>query len=310
MPGLNGTGCARKVLVHGSSRRARRLGLVPGGHAQQVADAHRLEVVARLGRGVVGEELEHLVVDAELPLRDGQADGGGGEALAQRVQRVRRLGVVGRPPALGHDVAVAHEHEAVHRRRSSCRPPRRTPARPADETPCASGTAPRQVTGNGQRAAQCGQCDDDKDFHGRHLGPGEWRWIMTRSIDFAEGPIFSDPSANRNRGVPGASCPARPPPPDVAPIRLVGGTVTDQGAGGGSYPSVGRLGRRLVVGLPGALDRLLSHVIDERLGEEVRCGADVASLLELLRRRVRYRQRARKTAKLVRSTRSSGKCSR
>ena len=57
MPGLNGTGCARKALTQSGSGAERRLGLVPGGHAQEVADAHRLQVVARLGGRVVGEEL-------------------------------------------------------------------------------------------------------------------------------------------------------------------------------------------------------------------------------------------------------------
>ena len=100
MPGLNGTGWARKVLVQGCSGRARRLGLMPGGHAQQVAHAHRLEVLARLGRGIVGKELEHLVVEAQLPLGDGQSDGRRGEALAQRIKRVRRLGVDTAPTSL------------------------------------------------------------------------------------------------------------------------------------------------------------------------------------------------------------------
>ena len=117
--------------------RARRLGLMARGHAQQVADAHRLQVVARLGRGIVGEEFQHLVVKAQLPFRDGQADGGRGEALAQRVQRVRRLGVIGRPPALGHDVPVAHQHEAVHRVDLSAAST--NASTPEDETPCDSG---------------------------------------------------------------------------------------------------------------------------------------------------------------------------
>ena len=71
--------------------------------------------VARLGGRVVGEELQHLVVERQLPLGDRQADGGRGEALAQRVQHVRVVLLVRRPPALGHDVPVAHEHDAVQR---------------------------------------------------------------------------------------------------------------------------------------------------------------------------------------------------
>ena len=113
--GLERDGLRQEGLGPGLIRRARRLALLARGHAEQVADPHRLEVVARLGRGIFGKELQHLVVQAELPLGDGQPDGRGGEALAQRVQGVGRLGVIRRPPALRHHVAVTHEHEAVHR---------------------------------------------------------------------------------------------------------------------------------------------------------------------------------------------------
>ena len=85
-----------------------------GGHPEQVADPHRLEVLARLARRVLGEELEDGVAQAQLPIGDRQADGGGGEALAQRVERLRRLGRIGRPPSLHDDLAVADDHHAVH----------------------------------------------------------------------------------------------------------------------------------------------------------------------------------------------------
>src|SRR5262249_30204680 len=91
------------------------LGLVSRGHPQQIADSHCLEVVARLGRYIVGEELQYLVVQLELALRDGQADGRGGEAFAQRKEGVRRLRVVRGPPALGDDLTVPQQHDAVQR---------------------------------------------------------------------------------------------------------------------------------------------------------------------------------------------------
>jgi len=69
--------------------------------------------MARLGRCGVGEELQNRIVQTQLALGDGQPDGGRGEALAQRIEHVGRCGVVRRPPALGHDVPVSHEHEAV-----------------------------------------------------------------------------------------------------------------------------------------------------------------------------------------------------
>jgi hypothetical protein len=88
---------------------------VPGGHAQEVVHAHRFQVGrGRLGR-VVREELQHLVIDAQLPLGDGEADRRRGEALAQRVQLVPQVGAVRRPPALGDDMAVPDDHHAVQR---------------------------------------------------------------------------------------------------------------------------------------------------------------------------------------------------
>jgi hypothetical protein len=84
-----------------------------GRHRQQIADAHGLQVRARLRGRFVGEELEDRVVDAQLPFRNGEADGGRREALAQREHLVRLVGGVRRPPSLGHDLPVAHDHQAV-----------------------------------------------------------------------------------------------------------------------------------------------------------------------------------------------------
>ena len=115
MPGLYGTGWARNFLVQTSPGRKPRLGLVARGHAQEVAHAHRLKVLARILGGIVREEFEHFIIDAQLPFRDGQAHGRGGEALAQRVKCVGRFRLVRRPPPFGHDVPVANQHEAMQR---------------------------------------------------------------------------------------------------------------------------------------------------------------------------------------------------
>ena len=64
-------------------RLAGRLGLMSRGHAEQIADPHRLEVVALLRRSVISEELQHFVVQTKLSFRDGQADSRGSKALAQ-----------------------------------------------------------------------------------------------------------------------------------------------------------------------------------------------------------------------------------
>ena len=53
---------------------------------KQVAHAHRLEVLARFLGSIVRKELEHFVIDAQLPFRDGQAHGRGREALGERIQ--------------------------------------------------------------------------------------------------------------------------------------------------------------------------------------------------------------------------------
>jgi hypothetical protein len=89
--------------------------LVPCGHAQQVTHPHRLEVCGRLRRSILWKELQHLVVQAESTIRNRKPDGGGGEALAQGIKDVRRLGIVGCPLRLGDDMTMPEEHEAVHR---------------------------------------------------------------------------------------------------------------------------------------------------------------------------------------------------
>ena len=60
------------------------LHLVAAAHREQVTHAHGLEVLAGLCRGLLGEKLQHGIVQRQLPLRDCEADGGGGEAFAQR----------------------------------------------------------------------------------------------------------------------------------------------------------------------------------------------------------------------------------
>ena len=60
-----------------------RLPLMPDRHGQQIADAHRLEIVGRfLWRGF-REILKYLVVDRQLALGLSEPHGGGGEALGE-----------------------------------------------------------------------------------------------------------------------------------------------------------------------------------------------------------------------------------
>jgi hypothetical protein len=73
------------VLEHLRSRVL----LVTGVHGQRVPHAHGLQVLAGVRWCFAGEELEDGVVHREQPLGYCQADAGGGEALAQRVERMR-----------------------------------------------------------------------------------------------------------------------------------------------------------------------------------------------------------------------------
>ena len=95
-------------------KRAQILPDMAGRHGQQIADAHGLKLPGRfLGHGI-GEERDDLVMNIQMSLIDCKADAGRGETLAQGEQRVDEFGAVGRPPALGHDVTVAQDHQAVH----------------------------------------------------------------------------------------------------------------------------------------------------------------------------------------------------
>jgi hypothetical protein len=85
--GLDGHGRLEKGLDRvGTFERAYlfHVGVeLPGGHDQQVAHAHLLEVLARCRGRQVREELEHRVVEAQLALGNRDADCDGREALAQ-----------------------------------------------------------------------------------------------------------------------------------------------------------------------------------------------------------------------------------
>ena len=64
------------------AREPNRFFLMSGGHAQQIADAHRLQVGARLRRRDVGKELENRVVHGEFAFGHGQANRRRSETLA------------------------------------------------------------------------------------------------------------------------------------------------------------------------------------------------------------------------------------
>ncbi|VXB73774.1 hypothetical protein FRIGORI9N_410010 [Frigoribacterium sp. 9N] len=94
-------------------RTGEGLGAVPAGHREHVAHEHR--AAARVGDLVVefGEVAEHGVVEPHQALGHGEPDGRRREALAQRVEQVGAVGRVRSPPALGDDLSVAQQHDAV-----------------------------------------------------------------------------------------------------------------------------------------------------------------------------------------------------
>ncbi len=73
----------------GDIPREPRLRFVSGGHREQIADPHGLQVPGWLRRGKIREELQDLIVHSELAFLDGQPHRRGGEALAQRPHDVR-----------------------------------------------------------------------------------------------------------------------------------------------------------------------------------------------------------------------------
>lgn len=104
-------GCPR---VPGEGPERIRVGLEMARiHPQQITDPHGLQIVTRLRGRHVGEVIDQGIVEGEQSLFDSQADGGGGEALAQREEPMRAVGVIRRPPAFGYDPAVAQNHDAV-----------------------------------------------------------------------------------------------------------------------------------------------------------------------------------------------------
>ena len=87
-----------------------------GRHGQAVSDGESLEPLVDLDPGGQlggGQQVEDPVVERDPPGVDQQADGGGSEGLAQRVDELVALRGVWRPPAARDDVAVSRDQEAV-----------------------------------------------------------------------------------------------------------------------------------------------------------------------------------------------------
>ena len=86
---------------------------MPAGHGRHVPDEHR--PAAGVGDVAVelGEVGEHVASRSSRPSATANAGGGRGEALAERVEQMRPVRRVRRPPALGDHLAMPHDHQAV-----------------------------------------------------------------------------------------------------------------------------------------------------------------------------------------------------
>ena len=86
---------------------AERVVLMAAAHHQQIADAHSFEVAMWYGRSFIGKVVEDPVVECELAIGNGDADGSRDEAGAQRIEPMAALGRIRVPPAFGHDLTMA-----------------------------------------------------------------------------------------------------------------------------------------------------------------------------------------------------------
>lgn len=82
-------------------------------HGQHVVDGQLLQILAGLGGGELGEDVDDPLVQLHQPLGVGDAHGGGGVGLGVALKAVADAGGIGGPPALGAHLAAAHDHQAV-----------------------------------------------------------------------------------------------------------------------------------------------------------------------------------------------------
>ena len=86
---------------------------VAGRHGQQVVNGDAASLLRDVGRNVVGQHVHHPIVQREQPVGDREPHSDRGERLGQRVEQMRALGRVRRPPAFGDDVTMAYDHDGV-----------------------------------------------------------------------------------------------------------------------------------------------------------------------------------------------------
>ena len=90
------------------------LRLMAAAHHQHMADLALLQVLAGVLWGLLGEDINEPVIQAENSLLHREANGRGGQAFAKGEHNVGGLRVVRSPVPLGADLAVAQQHKGVH----------------------------------------------------------------------------------------------------------------------------------------------------------------------------------------------------
>ncbi|HEX5302048.1 MAG TPA: hypothetical protein VFW50_34160 [Streptosporangiaceae bacterium] len=105
---------ADRLVPVPADRFGQHLPVMTGCHRRDMPDFYRTGPrISDLSREL-GEVVDDRIVQVEQSFRPREGRRGGGEGLAERIQQMRPLGAVRCPPALGHDVAVPHHHQAVH----------------------------------------------------------------------------------------------------------------------------------------------------------------------------------------------------
>ena len=101
------------ILVLRLANYAGWIYIVTGRHGQQILHGQCLQVVAYLGRRLVGEEVEHFVSQLQLTLAHGEAYRCGGEGLADGVQHMWSLGIALAQPLLLEYLTTLQHHHTV-----------------------------------------------------------------------------------------------------------------------------------------------------------------------------------------------------
>ncbi|MPN17902.1 hypothetical protein SDC9_165257 [bioreactor metagenome] len=107
-------GCIQEVTLPVRPHRgARFIKIRSRAHVQQHPNRHFLRGVRFALRRFVKEDIAEPLVDAQQPFVHQHADGGCGDALAQRIELVRKPAVIGRPTRLGNYPAVSQNHNLL-----------------------------------------------------------------------------------------------------------------------------------------------------------------------------------------------------